>query len=549
MPVESFGLPEVNRRQLLLGAAGLSALALSPFLAACSSSSSSSAGAPSTANFSPKGGGKEVATLTWALFADPVSMDYAFAYDFNTNPVVSNMVDPLLRLSPEGQLQPALATAWKQTDDVTYVYTLRKGVLFHDGTTMTAADAEASMNRILDPATGSYLASFVGNVDSVKATGPNELTITLKSPDALWQYVPATSVGSVVPAAFLAQHKDDIGKPGVGLIGTGPYKFVSWQQGQQAVIAKNDKYWNTERAPKIGQITFRVIASETTVIEGMANGEIDGAFNLSGKNLPALKSAPQMQIARSPSYFVHFMGLNVTRKPFDDLRVRQALSYAIDKAGILASTWGGDGSLCKSPSTPAMWSFEQKTFQTAYDSLPGFSTDIDKAKSLISAAGAQGATATILVATDHEQDEGVAVQAAAKEIGLEIKLQRIPYTQLLAKIADTAHDYDGIILEWSSDYPDPGGTLFQCFESKNLTDYTAYENPKVTAALSRAAVGTDPAARAKDLSAAQAQIVADQSWIVFFTPYTNMPLSKTVGGYELRPLWYWDNWAADLSGV
>lgn len=551
MPFTTAG---VTRRRVLAGAAtGVSALALTQLLAACGSGAkapkATGPGVATSASF-PPGAGKPVDKMTWALFADPVSMDYAFAYDFNTNPVVTNIVESLLRMSPSGQLQPNLASSWKKVDETTYVYTLRQGVKFHDGTVMTAADAEASMRRILDPALGSYLASFVGNVKTVTATGPYELTVKLSKPDALWQYVPATTVGAVSPKAFLSSKGKNVGKPDVGIIGTGPYKFVSWQQGQQAIIAKNDQYWNPGRQPKVAQIVFKVIASETTVIEGMINGDIDGAFNLSGKNLKALSRASNMVVATAPSYFVHFMGLNVTRKPFTDIRVRQALSYAIDKKGILDSTWGGAGSLSKSPSTPAMWSFEQKAFQTAYDALPDFALDLAKAKALIKEAGAEGASATILVATPHEQEEGVIVQAAAKAIGLNIKLQNIPYTQLLAKIADKAHDYDGFLLEWSSDYPDPGGTLVQCFLENNLTDYTKYNDPKVAAALAQSAIEGDPAARAKEFNTAQAQIVDDQSWIVLFTPSTTMPINKRLGGYELRPLWYWDSgWAADLSGA
>ena len=154
------------------------------------------------------------------------------------------------------------------------------------------------------------------------------------------------------------------------------------------------------------------------------------------------------------------------------------------------------------------------------------------------------------MATPHENDEGVIIQAAAKSIGLDIKLQNIPYDQLLSKIADKAHDYDGIILEWSSDYPDPGGTLFQCFVDGRTTDYTAYNVPAVNSALQASATETDQSKRAQELIKAQTQVVEDQSWIILFSPTTNMPLSKKLGGYNIRPLWYWDSgWAADLSGT
>lgn len=541
---------ELTRRQLLKGAAaGVSTLGLAPLLAACGGSSSPSA-SPTIGAATTGGAGKPVANMTWALFADPVSMDYAFAYDFNTNPAVLTMVESLLRMSPTGQLQPNLASSWKEIDPTTYVYTLRQDVKFHDGSRMTAADAAASMQRIINPSVGSYLASFVSNVKSVAATGTHELTVKLSTPDALWKYAPATTVGAVVPKAFLDKHGKNVGKPSVGIIGTGPYKFVSWLQQQRVTVKKNEGYWNTARTPKVAQIDFKILKEESTVIEGMVAGQIDGAFNLSGKSLKALRNAKRMRIESGPSYFVHFVGLNVTRAPFNDVRVRQALSYAIDKEGVLRSTWGGAGSLCKSPVTPSMWSAETAAYKSAYNALPDFALNLDKAKSLIKQAGAHGASSTLLVSTPHENDEGIIVQAAAKSIGLNIKLQNIPYDQLLSKIANKAHDYDGFLLEWSSDYPDPGGTLFQCFVDGHLTDYTHYSDPSVNSALAKSATESNPTKRAKEMIAAQKKVVEDQTWIILFSPTTNMPLATSLGGYAIRPLWYWDSgWAADISGT
>jgi peptide/nickel transport system substrate-binding protein len=545
---------ELSRRQLLArGGAGFAAFSLAGLLAACGGGGGGTSGGAAVAArpkfVSPRGGGKPVPSISWAIYDDLVSTDYAFSYDFNTNCVVTNVVDSLLRVSPDGKLLPNLATSWKRVDPLTYVYQLRQGVKFHDGTEMTAADAAASLNRLLDPKVGTYLSVFVAHVKSAQATSRYELTVKLAQPDALWDYAPATSVGAVSSKAFLDRHGKDVGSPSVGILGTGPYRFVSWAKGQQAVIERNPHYWNPARQPKVERITFKVISDEATVIEAMGNGSINGAFNISGRNLAAVKRFPSIRVGLSPSYFVHFLGLNTTRAPFTDKRVRQALSYAIDKPGILASTWGGQGEVVKSPSTPAMWGYEPAAFKSAYAKLPDFGLDMAKAKSLVKAAGATGASATILVATPHEKDEGLAVQEAAKKIGIDIRLQSIPYTQLLAKIASKQKDYDGFILEWSSDYPDPAGTLSQCFLSSSSVDYTKYANPKVDQALNESGSLTDPARRAQLLSEAQAQIVDDQSWIVFFSPYTNMPMTSNIGGYQLRPLWYWDSWAADLSGT
>ena len=120
----------------------------------------------------------------------------------------------------------------------------------------------------------------------------------------------------MVPKAFLDKNGKNVGKANVGIVGTGPYTFVSWQQGQEATVKVNPGYWNKARTPKVQQIKFKIIKDESTVVEGMVGAQIDGAFNLSGKSLKALGAAPSMHIVSGPSYFVHFLGLNVTRPPF-----------------------------------------------------------------------------------------------------------------------------------------------------------------------------------------------------------------------------------------
>jgi peptide/nickel transport system substrate-binding protein len=546
----------LTRRQLLTySGVGLAGLSLGPLLTACGSgtgteaSPASSTGAPVAQFSSPPGGGKEVPEINWSIFADIVAFDYAFSYDFTTGAVVPNVVESLLRFAPDGTVTPNLAESWEQVDAKTYVYKLHQGVKFHDGSEMAAEDAAASLMRLLDPKVGSYLGAFLMNVKEAKATGPYELTVTLTKPDALWHYAPATCVGGVAKKSFLEQAGKDVGTPNTGIIGTGAYRFGSWSRGQQVVIEKFDQYWNPDRQPKIGKITFKIIPEEQTTVAALGTGSVDGAFNVSGKNLTVLNKYPDVQIGRAPSNFAHMLVLNCKRKPFDDVRVRQAFSYAIDKAGSLKATWGGDGQLSKSPAPPATWGFEKDTFQAAYDALPGFELDVAKAKALVEEAGATGAKVSIMVATPHEKELGLITQEAASQIGITVTLDQMTYPQLLGKIAAPERDYDAGIWEWSSDYPDPAGTLFQCFLSTSPVDYSNYNNASVDKNLQAQLKTTAAPVRAQLLSQAQEQIVNDQSWVVFFTPNSNMPLNKRIGGYQLRPLWYWDGWAADMSGT
>ena len=558
----------MTRRQLLkLGGGAAGAVSLAWLLAACGGGGGSAAGsteAPATSGggetTTPNetvqaGGGVEVDSMSWVINGEAVAMDYALAYDFNTNVAVANITEPLLRVDPSGQLVPNLATAWDQVDPTTMKITLRDGVKFHDGSTMTADDVAFSLNRHRDPDVGSYLATFHERVSDCTASGPNEVTVTFTKPDAIFPYALATMAGAVASKAFIEANGKKVGTPSAGIVGTGPYKFTSWTKGQEIVLDRFDDYWNTERARAVKQFVVKIILDEATIVQALGAGEVDGVFGtaLSGKSVQALASVDTVKVYRAPSYQVHYLIVNTQLPPFDDQRVRQALSYALDKQGILASTWGGIGQApIKSPATPSMWTFEQDAFKTAYEALPSFDLDIEKAKQLVNDAGAAGASAEMLVALPFDEEQAVAIQAAAKEIGLNLSPKKVEFTDKVAQefSGKDTREYHLSVSQWGSDIPDPAGNLLVPFYSKNVvTNNSAYHNAEVDKLLEQQRETTDPKQRADLLTKAQALIVPDQPWIVFYSPDSVMVLNTRLGGYQIRPLTYWDPFAADFSGV
>jgi peptide/nickel transport system substrate-binding protein len=542
-------MSDATRRQMIMRSAGVvgGLGAMPALLAACGGGGGGeSAGLVESA----KGGGKQVEEITWAIQGDIAAFDYAFNYDFTTGVVVPNVIEPLLRFDAKGEVIPNLAESWDQPDELTYVYTLRQGVKFHDGTEMTAEDAAFSLNRILDPKLAAPLAFFTGNVKSAKATGTHELTVKLSKADPIFRYAGAILVGGVASKKAIQADGKKAGTPKAGMIGTGPFKFVSWERGQELVIERFDDYWNKERLPKVKTVRVKILADESTMISSLQTGEIDGTFGLSGKGVKAVQRAKDVQVVEAPSYFIHFLGLNNQRKPWDDPRVRQAVSMAIDKQGALQSVWAGYGQISKSPVTQVNWGYEQDTMKAAYDALPGYERDIAAAKKLIQEAGAEGASAEILVATGWQEQLGLATQAAGKEIGLDFTLKKMPLPSLYAAILnDKEKDYDAFIVDWGADVPDGGATLRNFHSENKVTNESAYVNPEVDKLIDQADAATDLAERAKLLVQVQDIVVTDQSWIVYYSPSVLMPINKRLGGFELSSLWFWQSWAADVSGV
>ena len=162
-------------------------------------------------------------------------------------------------------------------DGLVWTYKLHQGVTFHDGSAMTADDVVYSLERIRNPDVGAYVGWMLGSVDTIEKVDDYTVTVTLKNNDAFWQYVTATTAGHVISKAFAEAHPDDIGKPDVGVIGTGPFKFESWSSGDQIVLTRNDDYWDKANGgPYLDTVTFKILTDATTRTAGLQTGELSG---------------------------------------------------------------------------------------------------------------------------------------------------------------------------------------------------------------------------------------------------------------------------------
>lgn len=327
-------------------------------------------------------------TFTVALDSDIVKLDPAFAYDFTTNPVVNQITQGLLTFDEDNQLQPMLASSWEQKDDLTYVYQIRDDVTFSDGSAMTMDDVLYSMNRIKDPATASYLSWMYDNVASIEQTGDWELTVTLSTPDATWQYVPATTAGHVISKAYAEQVGDKLGTPEGGLVGTGPYKYVSWQNGSSVQLTRNENYWNKDDAPYFDNLTFKIITEDTTRVTALQTGDVDCTVAPPESMLDVLKGDQNLTLTSSPGFGVSFVAFNTQKEPFNNVKVRQAIYDAIDLDTIQSSLIKDAGEASTAlPSSTALFTIETDRWNDYLSKAPKHTYDVEAAKALLAEAG------------------------------------------------------------------------------------------------------------------------------------------------------------------
>ena len=493
-------------------------------------------------------------TFTVALPGDIISLDPAFDYDFNTSPVVQQLVEGLQRFDANNKVVPNIAESVSNPNPLTYIYKIRKDVTFWDGSPVTIDDVLFSMERIKDPKTASYVGWMYQSVKSITKMDSRTVKVTLSKPDALWQYVGATTGASVIKKSYALSKGKTFGKPDGGVMATGPFKFTSWTPGQEIVIERNDKYWNAKAGgPYLDKIVYKVIPEPTTQIAGLKTGEINLLIGVPLNLLPVVRGNSNVNLILEPSFLMDFIAFNAGRKPFSDPKVRQALAYAFDKKKLFDAIVKDAGDFAKNtPVNPALWIQEKAAWTAAYKALPEAAYNLEKAKSLLAASSAKGGfTATITTDSNPIRLNGaIALQAAAKAIGVTLNVKKVTGEELNTLSFGKARDYDIIMQMWGSDFPDPSGNLRPVFASANRGDggsnFANYSNPKLDALLEQQNQSTNPAARAKLMIQAQAIIAEEVPWIVVNYQKNIAAISKNYAGFKLNPLWYWDAFAKDI---
>ena len=499
----------------------------------------------------PKQGGK----ITAAIEGEPTSLDPAFDYDFVSGLATSSITEPLLIFCEQDtKLCPNLAESWTASDDgLTYTLKIRQGVKFHDGTPMTVEDVVYSMNRIRDPNLGSYVGWMLTSVSDIKATDDSTVVITLSQPDALFEYALASTAAHVVSKAFVEKSGDKYGKPEVGSIGTGPFKFAEWKTGDYQRLVRNDDYWNKANGgPYLDEITIKILPEPTTRVAGLQTGEIDYVIsNVPSDQYATVQGIENVNLQFVPSYYGEWLTFNTQKAPFDNVKVRQAMNYAFDKKAVRELYYGKDALETKATLVnPTLWTFEKDAWQKAWDELPAYDVDLEKAKQLLAESGVadqlNGKTIAYYESTPSVKGAAEAFIEAMGKIGVDIQARKVTYQEAVALQFGAHDDYDIIVGSWGSDFPDPSGNLRPNFASENIVaggaNSTAYKNATVDQLLKEQnQIPNDKAGRAEKLIAAQKQIAEDSAVIVYAYPGWPLATSKRLGGVEAASLWYWQS--------
>lgn len=517
-----------GRRRLIAGSVALAMLA-----AGCSADNEDSPTDPSedgafqiTESLPPASG--PVESVTWTVSSEPDQLDPARrARNIPSETVRAAICESLWRITPDRKLEPALAVSVDSPDPTTFVYQLREGVRFNDGTEMTADDVVASLSRHLDPEVGSVVADAFKNVESIEATGPLEVTVTLSEPDHLFNQQMAGEAGRVESAAFLDEAGADYGSPDFGLNCTGPFKFEHWEVGNSITLVRNDDYWDDDNPPLAEKFTFIFPTDGSARINALVAGEIDGGYNVPEGASRTLLAADSGNLYFGPGTQAYSMIANQSGV-LGDVRVRRAISLALDRQGTITAGFDGFGSVARVPIGQYAWAaLGLDRAEEIYQSLPDTAVrDVEQARELIAEAGVEGSEIVIAYTPQVPQMVALAnaTYAAVEEIGLVpvmLEMERPDFSRLTA--SPTAKDEAGVDL-WPialrQPLADPLET-FSIWHTDSVYNHGDYSNPGYDALVEQALAEPDDQARA-ELTVEMAEIIAeDLPWIpISVTAYT-----------------------------
>ena len=361
-------------------------------------------------------------TATVALQLEPPHLDPTSAAAGAIDSVLySNVYEGLTRFAEDGSVVPGLAESWEISEDgLTYTFTLREGVTFHDGSSFEASDVVFALDRARAEDSVNAQKALFENIASVEATDDTTLTVTLNEPDGQFLFNMAWGDAVVFPP-------ENVENLQTSPIGTGAFRFEDWRQGDSVILARNDDYWGESAA--LSRVTFKFISDPTAAFAATMAGDVDAFYSYPApENLAQFEADPRFQVLEGSTEGETILAMNNAQKPFDDPLVREAVSLAIDRQAIIDGAMFGYG-------TPIGTHFAPH-HPDYVDLLAMSPHDPERARELLAEAGyADGFTTTLkLPPPSYARRGGEIIAAQLRDVGIEAEITNLEWAQWLEEV-------------------------------------------------------------------------------------------------------------------
>lgn len=468
--------------------------------------------------------------ITVAYLSDIVSMDPQNQSDVASGLIIRHLYNRLMHISDDGELSTDLVEEYEMIDDTTYHFKIKDGVTFHDGTPLTTADVKFTLERAKTMPSTISSASHIAEID---IENDLEFTLKLNDPYPAILYVLGNMNMSIVSEKAVTEAGENYGeKP----IGTGPFKFVEWVPNDHWTIERNDDYFEGPALAR--KITCRVVPEASSRCIVLETGEADIALRLSETDMPNVESNPDLVAYGEVGASIEFMGMNCEKEYFSDVRVRQAVNYAIDKQAIVDTILEGRGEVANT--------YVGKTIPSYNPDQEPYPYDVEKAKELMKEAGWEdGFTVKIGFNGDVRNRTAQIIQAQLAEINITVDINQLEWGAYLEMLK--TGELDMYILGWSNSTIDPDRSVSTLFLSNQCgydgNNYTFLKDAQLDDEINSAAINTNHEERMQQYRDIQAHLKELAPWVPLFYQEQGAGINAKLKGftYDKNANFYFGN--------
>jgi peptide/nickel transport system substrate-binding protein len=470
-------------------------------------------------------------TLVMVIESSPTNLDPRVGIDAQSERIDTLMFDDLLSRGEDLNVAPGLAERWDVPDPLTYVFHLHKGVHFHDGRPLSSRDVKWTFDSLLQGKIRSTKSAVYKYVDHIEAPDDSTVIFHMKQPDSTLLWNLSDGAIGIVPFGSgdeMTQHP----------IGSGPFKFVSAETDRDVVLARNDEYWG-DRA-KILRVRFAVVPDETTQALELRKGSADIAINsLTPDTVVTLARDPNLAVEKSPGTRLAYLGFNLRDPILKDVRVRQAIAYALNREPMIKYLWRGQAEPAHSVLPAQSWAYN--------GNVPAYNHDPEKANQLLDAAGYHAVNGirfhiAMKTSTDANTRLMVAVmQQQLREVGIALDIRSFEFATFFADVQHGAFQMYG--LRWIGGNEDPDIFEYAFHSSKfppNGANRGYYLNARLDGLIDKARGEVDPKVRRPLYAEVQLLLAEDLPYIDLWYLDNVLVHTKRVHNLALNPAGNYD---------
>ena len=439
--------------------------------------------------------------LVIEVLSEAVELDPHGSNDVPSSNVQRNIFETLVvRNFETGDIEPLLAESWEYVDDLTVQLKLRQGVKFHDGTDFNAEAVKINLDRLRDPEIASPRLTNFEPITEVIVVDAHTVQIKTEKPYGPLLFALTHPGGNIMSPAVIEEDYKRMESGGDARaygnenpIGTGFLKLEKWSPGQEIRLVKNTEYWGEQVA--YDAAVFKTVPESATRAADLEAGYAHIIDPVQPTEVPLVEGFAS--VLKQPSVSISYLGFNTEKAPFDNAKVRQAISKVVDRAAILNGVYDGYGVEAFGPLSPMVWGYSEDITKQA--------TNVEEAKTLLAEAGFKDGFKTTIWTNDNPQRQQIAVimQEALKQVNVEVTIEVMEWGAYLERTSKGDHDM--FMLGWAPSTGDADGALYPLFHSSDIgnNNRTRYSNAELDKLLEAGRVETDETVRADIYKQAQ----------------------------------------------